>query len=415
MIIYFINIIKKTIYIIFIIIFLSFILSKHSFASDNIFTIEELEVSGQIDLEFSRNNMIENAFESAFDNLLSRILNSSNYKKIGDTSLKEVKHLVESFKIKKEIFRDNKYQAKFDVNFDKKKVIKFLENKNLFFSNPKNISTLFFPIIVEGNKLFLFYDNIFYKKWLIEHDENDLINYIMPLEEIDELPHLIYSQDTIESIDMIDVAKKYNTENYILCLIIKKGDELNFYSKINFENNKKNSNLTFDNVNLDSKDSIKIGKITHAVNFDKTDYRKASVRLVGNERNRIYSYQLTAAGDILPRSLDYCKKVLMKSLNKQIDDFDQQSSESFLSKQKKVMIHTGSLKILDGFKGLFNLQDSQIKESYETLNQYGNLTGVSIPTVMYKAFVKNQGITGNGVLIGITMGFGLDIVEVEKF
>jgi predicted naringenin-chalcone synthase len=79
------------------------------------------------------------------------------------------------------------------------------------------------------------------------------------------------------------------------------------------------------------------------------------------------------------------------------------------------MIHTGSLKILDGFKGLFNLQDSQIKESYETLNQYGNLTGVSIPTVMYKAFGKNQGITGNGVLIGITMGFGLDIVEVEKF
>ena len=256
MIIYFINIIKKTIYIIFTIIFLSLILSKHSFASDNIFTIEELEVSGQIDLEFSRNNMIENAFESAFDNLLSRILNSSNYKKIGDTSLKEVKHLVESFKIKKEIFRDNKYQAKFDVNFDKKKVIKFLENKNLFFSNPKNISTLFFPIIVEGNKLFLFYDNIFYKKWLIEHDENDLINYIMPLEEIDELPNLIYSQDTIESINMIDVAKKYNTENYILCLIIKKGDELNFYSKINFENNKKNSNLTFDNVNLDSKDSI---------------------------------------------------------------------------------------------------------------------------------------------------------------
>ena len=90
----------------------------------------------------------------------------------------------------------------------------------------------------------------------MEHDENDLINYIMPLEEIDELPHLIYSQDTIESIDMIDVAKKYNTENYILCLIIQKGNELNFYSKINFENNKKNSNLTFDNVNLDSEDSI---------------------------------------------------------------------------------------------------------------------------------------------------------------
>ena len=84
MIIYFINIIKKTIYIIFIIIFLSFILSKHSFASDNIFTVEELEVSGQIDLQFSRNNMIEQAFKIALDNLLSQILDSSDYKKIDD-------------------------------------------------------------------------------------------------------------------------------------------------------------------------------------------------------------------------------------------------------------------------------------------------------------------------------------------
>ena len=89
MIIYFINIIKKAIYIIFVIIFLSLFLSKYTFASDNIFTVEELEVSGQIDLQFSRNNMIEQAFKIAFDNLLNRILDSSDYKKIDDTSLKE--------------------------------------------------------------------------------------------------------------------------------------------------------------------------------------------------------------------------------------------------------------------------------------------------------------------------------------
>ena len=256
MIIFFINIIKKAIYIIFIIIFLSLILSKHSFASVNIFTVEKLEVSGQINLEFSRNNMIEDAFESAFDNLLSQILNSSDYRKINNTDLKEIKHLVESFKIKKEIFRDSRYQAEFDVSFNKKKVIKFLENKNLFYSNPKNISSLFLPIIVEGNKLFLFYENIFYKRWLIEQDKNDLINYIMPLEEIGELPNLIYPQDTIENLNMIDIAKKYNTENYILCLIIKKENKLNFYSKIKFEENKKNSNLTFDNFELNNKNSV---------------------------------------------------------------------------------------------------------------------------------------------------------------
>ena len=67
MITYFINTIKKAIYIIFVIIFLSLFLSKYTFASDNIFTVEELEVSGQIDLQFSRNNMIEQAFKIALD------------------------------------------------------------------------------------------------------------------------------------------------------------------------------------------------------------------------------------------------------------------------------------------------------------------------------------------------------------
>ena len=104
----------------------------------------------------------------------------------------------------------------------------------------------------------------------------------------------------------------------------------------------------------------------------------------------------------------------MKSLNKDESQFDPDSSKSFFSNQKKVMIHTGSLKILDGFRNLFELEMDKIQESYDTLSQYGNLTGVSIPTVINKAFVQNQNISGNGLLIGITMGFGLDVVEVEK-
>ena len=82
--------------------------------------------------------------------------------------------------------------------------------------------------------------------------------------------------------------------------------------------------------------------------------------------------------------------------------------------QQKVMIHTGSLKILDGFKNLYNLRDDQIQESYDTLKQYGNLTGVSIPTVLDKAMSKNNPPIGKSLLVGITMGFGLDVVEIEK-
>jgi len=78
------------------------------------------------------------------------------------------------------------------------------------------------------------------------------------------------------------------------------------------------------------------------------------------------------------------------------------------------MIHTGSLKILDGFKNCYKLRNEQIQESYDTLRNYGNLTGVSIPTVMDKALFQNGNVLGKGLLIGITMGFGLDMVEVER-
>jgi len=150
------------------------------------------------------------------------------------------------------------------------------------------------------------------------------------------------------------------------------------------------------------------------VNFDNNDYKKACVRLVGRPENHHYEYELTAGWDILSRSLEYSKKVLMKSFNKPLDIFDDSVAKTFMENQKKVMIHTGSLKILDGFKNLYSLSDNQIKESYETLKQYGNLTGVSIPTVLNKALTDNTWKSGKGLLVGITMGFGLDLVEVEK-
>jgi 3-oxoacyl-[acyl-carrier-protein] synthase III len=164
----------------------------------------------------------------------------------------------------------------------------------------------------------------------------------------------------------------------------------------------------------EGQDTLKIGKITHAVNFDNNDYKKACVRLVSRPENHHYEYELTAGGDILSRSLEYSKKVIMKSFNKPLDTFDESAAKTFLENQKKVMIHTGSLKIIDGFKNLYNLSDNQIKESYETLKQYGNLTGVSIPTVLNKALTDNAWKSGKGLLVGITMGFGLDLVEVEK-
>jgi 3-oxoacyl-[acyl-carrier-protein] synthase III len=163
-----------------------------------------------------------------------------------------------------------------------------------------------------------------------------------------------------------------------------------------------------------SGNKINIGKITHAVNFDKFDYRKACVQLRGQYDTHHYEYELSAGYNVIEMATNYSQKVLMKHIGKSHDSFDEVDAKSFMSKLDKVMIHTGSMKILDKFKDLYDLQDAQLQASYDTLRDYGNLTGCSIPTVMRKAFLNSNSGNPNGLLVGITMGFGLDIVEVER-
>jgi hypothetical protein len=218
--------------------------------------VEQLEISKEIDLKFSRNKLIDDAFREAFYRLVSQILNSSDIKKLKNISMREIKTLIENFKIKNEIYRDNKYNANFDVYFNKDKIKFFLEKKNLFYSNPKQISVLFLPIIIEQEELYLFNENIFYKYWLTNRDQSGLISYIMPLEDIDEIKKLTSSQENLEKLDMIEVAKKYNTENYILCLIYLEKKKLNLFFKIKFEEYKKNSNLIFQDIDIKNKDSV---------------------------------------------------------------------------------------------------------------------------------------------------------------
>ncbi len=339
MFISFSNIIKKIFNIIFTLTLLFFISLDHSLASNHTLAVEELEISKEIDLEFSRIKIIDEAFKKAFYRLLDQILNSTDIKKLKNVNMREIKTLVENFKIKNEVFRENKYYANFDVYFNKKKIKFFLEKKNLFYSNPKQISVLFLPIIIEQENLHLFNDNIFYKYWLTNKVQSGLINYIMPLEDIDETLNLIRSQENLENLDIIEIAKKYNTENYILSLIYLENKKLNFFSKIKFQEYKKNSNLIFHKVDTKDVDSIItiIKKVKMHLNDIWKDFNeintsiKLSINLILNSNNgdKISKFEntLTEIDDINSFSI---KKF---DLNKTVYEINYNTNPNKLIKQ----------------------------------------------------------------------------------
>ena len=83
-------------------------------------------------------------FKLPFSDLISMITTSGDRKKIKNVSIKELKGMIDSFTISDEKFINNEYFANLETTFNKKKILKFLENKNIFPSIPKEIRYYYF-------------------------------------------------------------------------------------------------------------------------------------------------------------------------------------------------------------------------------------------------------------------------------
>ena len=117
-----------------------------SFAQENIFFVDNVKVKGDIDLNFSRDAYINKAFADSFEILMARILLSKDLNKIKKLKIKKIKNLINSFQIVDETFNRGEYKATFKIYYNDNKVKKLLADKNISFSQPNDISAVFFPI-----------------------------------------------------------------------------------------------------------------------------------------------------------------------------------------------------------------------------------------------------------------------------
>ena len=80
-----------------------------SFSVENVFIIDNVEVEGRIDTNFSREKYINMAFSDSFKLLMSKILLSRDFNKINNIKLKEIKNLISSFQISEESYHKDLY------------------------------------------------------------------------------------------------------------------------------------------------------------------------------------------------------------------------------------------------------------------------------------------------------------------
>ncbi|MFL2898669.1 MAG: hypothetical protein ACJZ4G_03560 [Candidatus Pelagibacter sp.] len=337
---------KQIIYIILIlsIIVLNLSVVKKTNASN--YNIENIIISENFSKNFKKEEVFDKAFEAAFDQLILTLLNSSDKKKIQNMSLYTIKRLIDSFVIKNESFVNNNYSANFTVNFNKVNTLNYFEKNNIFPSIPKKIDLLFIPVLIDKNKsgIEFFNNNQIYKNWNNRINNHNLINYILPTDEIEDRGIIIKNFSNIESFNFKEIINKYNISNNIILIINESNQKIQILSKININNNFEIVNFTFENLDLNNKNDL--NKIIDNLKIKFEDIWK--------------SYNIINTSIKLPLSISIDSKEYqrIKTFEKFLDSFDLVSSSKISMFDNKYI----------SYKLIFN---GSPKTFFDEANKYG--------------------------------------------
>jgi len=246
------------VYIYFILFSLLIVFFSTTYSNANAFKVSDIRISSPFELNFEKNSVIDKGFQSSFSNLISMITTSGDRKKIKNVSIKELKGMIDSFTISDEKFINNEYFANLETTFNKKKILKFLENKNIFPSIPKRNKVLLFPILVEtkDNNIYLFNNNIFYDKWNEQKNSYDLLDYLLPSEDIEDLIELQKKSKDIETYNFSHLINKYDIKDSIILIIYKESNNIRTLSKINLNNILKIQNKNYPKIDIVNEDNF---------------------------------------------------------------------------------------------------------------------------------------------------------------
>ena len=216
------------------------------------FSINDIEISTPFEINFNKNQIIDEGFLEAFNQLVLSIVQTKDQKKLKKTSLSSIKSMIETFSIKEEKFINEVYYLSLNVSFNKKRVFNLLESKNIFPSLPIKKDVLFIPIILDKNndEILIFSESYLFNNWNLNTKKYHLLNFILPSEDLEYFNSIKNNSRNIDNYDFNQIVKKYNLEDYIIMIVFKDDKGISVLNKINFNNKIDLKNLDLPNLDL---------------------------------------------------------------------------------------------------------------------------------------------------------------------
>ena len=245
-------------YIFFLVLIIVFSEFSTNYVKAQNFVINDIEIQEKYDLNFDKIKVVDKGFKKAFEILISKILQTENKGISKSIKLNQIKSFIESFSLREEKFVDNNYQAKINVDFNKKDLINYLNSKGVITSSINPIDVIILPILIDlkKNQIFSYSNNPFFLNWNLTNEKYHQINYILPNEDIEDFSIIRKNISNIENYNFHEIFNKYNVKNRILLILLKQDKLLKVFSKLNLESREMYINKNLKNLNLKDLDQI---------------------------------------------------------------------------------------------------------------------------------------------------------------
>ena len=218
-------------------------------SENNLFNVNNIEIEKKN--KNTHSILADRAIKKGFDQLISKILLKQDIDKLASLSFKSIKQLVTYYQISNISNEDNKEVLNFSITFDKDKIHNLFYQKGISYSEISDKELYTLPVLIKNSEIFIFNNNFYYKNWN-EIFKKTLIDFILPLENIELIQSITSNRNNLINLNLNNLFKEYPNKNLALILIEEDNKvDAKIYIKSKIQEKVVSKNLILKRGNLD--------------------------------------------------------------------------------------------------------------------------------------------------------------------
>ena len=146
-------------------------------------------------------------------------------KKLSNLNFSSIKKLVTYYQISNIPDEEKKdEQVNFSVTFDKDKIHDLFYQRGILYSRITDKELYVLPILTKENEIYIFSNNQYYENWN-KHSKVDLIEFILPLENIEIIKLINENKKDLINLELNEIFQEYSKNNLAIIIIQDSGKE----------------------------------------------------------------------------------------------------------------------------------------------------------------------------------------------